>query len=211
MLLDMDDEALLEAWRAGDSRAGEQLYERHAEAVARFFENKIRVGVPDLIQQTFVGLIESRDRLRDPSKLRAYLLGIAFRVLREHLRKLARGREVNLDTELSASLEPGPSTMAARRREQRLVLEGLRRIPIRHQVVLELYYWEDLNAVEIAEIAGISHSGARTRLSVARKSLEQAIEGLANDPILLEATTAGLERWAKELHREARATAPERE
>lgn len=195
----MSDEALLEAWRAGDSRAGRALYERHAGSVARFFENKVRSNVADLVQQTFVGLIESRERLRDPSKLRSYLLGIAFRVLREHLRKQARGREVDLDAETSATHEPGPSTIAAHRREQRLLLEGLRRLPIRHQTVLELHYWEELNAAEIAEIVGVSHSAVRTRLSTARAELGRVLAKIESSPELLQSTSAGLDGWAKSL------------
>lgn len=197
----MSDAELLEAWRAGDQRAGRALYERHASAVARFFENKVRTGVADLVQQTFLGLVESRDRVRDPDKLRPYLLGIAFRVFREHLRKQARGREVDLDAETSATLEPGPSTIAAHRREQRLLLEGLRRIPLRHQIMLELYYWEELNTAQIAALVGVSSSAMRSRLSAARASLERALAELAHSQAELEQTTAGLDRWARELRR----------
>ena len=195
----MSDETLLEAWRAGDTQAGRALYERHAGAVARFFENKVRTNTADLVQQTFVGLLESHDRIRDPTKLRAYLLGIAFRVFRAHLRKQARGREVDLDAETSATHDPGPSTVAAHRREQRLLLEALRRLPIRHQTVLELHYWEELNAAEIAKIVGVSHSAVRTRLSTARTVLADEMAKIERSRELIESTTAGLDRWAREL------------
>jgi DNA-directed RNA polymerase specialized sigma24 family protein len=54
------DIELLEAWRGGDRRAGEQLFERHYAAVARFFRNKLEFGVDDLIQRTFLACVEGR-------------------------------------------------------------------------------------------------------------------------------------------------------
>ena len=46
-------------------------------------------------------------------------------VLPAHLRKLARGREVDPEVESMSDLAPGPSTVVGRTREQRLLLEGL--------------------------------------------------------------------------------------
>ncbi|MCA9701630.1 MAG: RNA polymerase subunit sigma, partial [Myxococcales bacterium] len=84
-------------------------------------------------------------------------------------------------------------------REQRLLLEGLRRIPLDHQVALELFYWEELNAAQIAEIVGVSHSAMRSRLVKARQLLEQAIGELAETPALLASTLGGLDDWAAAL------------
>jgi RNA polymerase sigma-70 factor (ECF subfamily) len=191
------DGQLLEAWRGGDKQAGKQLFLAHGNAVARFFENKVRSGASDLTQQTFLALIESRDRIREGTSVRAYLLATAYNILRDHIRK--RGREVDIGVESMAGLEPGPSTVLARKREQRLLLEGLRRIPIEHQVLLELYYWEELNAAELAAIVDISHSAMRSRLSKARKVLCEAIAELASSEPELASTLGGLERWAADL------------
>lgn len=51
MTAETTDVELLEAWRGGDRRAGEQLFERHFDAVSRFFRNKLEFGVDDLIQR----------------------------------------------------------------------------------------------------------------------------------------------------------------
>ena len=52
-------EELLEAWRGGDRRAGEQLFERHYAAVSRFFRKKLEFGVDDLIQRSFLACVEA--------------------------------------------------------------------------------------------------------------------------------------------------------
>jgi RNA polymerase sigma-70 factor (ECF subfamily) len=192
------DAELLEAWRRGDNDAGEQLYDRHVGAVARFFQNKVPDQVEELMQQTFLALVESRDRIRAGVTFRAYLLAIARYKLLDHLASKTSGkaRVVDLEADSMVDLAPGPSTLMARKREQRLLLEGLRRIPVEHQIALELFYWEGLNAAEIAEVFGISHSAMRSRLSKARALLEQAMAALADSPELLTSTVAGLDAWA---------------
>lgn len=192
------DAELLEAWRSGDPEAGEKLYDRHVGAVARFFQNKVPDQVEELMQQTFLALVESRDRIRAGVTFRAYLLAIARYKLLDHLARKTSGKDrlVDLEADSMVDLAPGPSTVVARKREQRLLLEGLRRIPVEHQTALELFYWEGLNANEIAEVFGISHSAMRSRLSKARALLEQAMATLADSPELLTSTVAGLEGWA---------------
>jgi hypothetical protein len=54
-----NDAELLEAWRGGDQRAGEKLFDRHAESVARFFENKTGDRAEDLVQATFLRMVRA--------------------------------------------------------------------------------------------------------------------------------------------------------
>lgn len=193
------DVELLEGWRAGDLNAGRKLYDRHADAVARFFENKVCVGAEDLTQQTFMLLVESRDRIREGLSFRAFVLGIARNVLRDHVRKLARGRAVDPEVDAMADLAPGATTMIGHSREQRLLLAALRRLPIEHQIGLELFYWEEMDAREIAELMGISHSAMRSRLAKARALLRAAMEQLAESPEVLASTVDNLEHWASQV------------
>ena len=193
------DVELLEAWRTGDQRAGMRLYDRHADAVARFFENKVRESADDLIQQTFLRVVESRERIREGIALRGFILGVCRNVLREHLRSLSRKREIDPEVDSMAELAPGPTTMVGRSREHRLLLEGLRRLPVEHQVALELYYWEGLNAAQIADIMAISHSAMRSRMTKARALLREAMTEISTSQELLESTVNGLDKWAAQL------------
>jgi RNA polymerase sigma-70 factor (ECF subfamily) len=196
------DASLLEAWQHGDVGSGQRLFERHADVVARFFENKVRVGTDDLIQLTFLRLVEGRERIREGIVFRAFVLGVARNVLREHVRKLAKGREFDPEVESMADLAPGPTTVLGSCREHRLLLEGLRRLPLAHQITLELYYWEELDAHEIAVIMGISHSAMRSRLAKARALLRDAMAEIAESRELLDSTVDGLARWAAEVRGE---------
>ncbi|MEM9457915.1 MAG: sigma-70 family RNA polymerase sigma factor [Myxococcota bacterium] len=188
------DFELLERWRGGDQQAGERFFDRHADAVARFFENKVRRGAEDLTQATFLRMLEGLDRMRGGS-VRAFLFGIARNVLREHLRELVRGREIDPASDSMAELAPGPSTVLALRQEHQLMLEGLRALSIDDQILLELSYWERMRSHEIAEVFDLPSSTVRRRLSEARTRLERKMAQLAASPEVLDRTTRHLDSW----------------
>lgn len=197
--METSDAELLDSWRAGDKLAGQRLCQRHAPAIVRFFRNKVSSPVEDLVQQTFLALLEGQERLGDPNKVRAYLFGIAHNVLRSHLRELARGRDIDPSVSSLAELDPGPTSALAHKREQKLLLLALRRLPIQHQVALELYYWESLNTVEIAEILGLSASAMRSRMARARSMLEAELASLAESDVELHSTIGRLDTWAAQV------------
>jgi RNA polymerase sigma-70 factor, ECF subfamily len=195
--MDPSDAELLGSWRSGDMRAGEALLERYYDVVERFFLNKVAESIGDLVQETFKACVESRDRINEQGKFRPFLFGIANNVLLKHLRARYRmPQNIDLDELSIHALSPGPGTLAVRHREQRLLLEGLRRIPFKHQVILELHYWEGLTTMEIAEVLDMPTGTVRRRLQDARICLEQVMGQLAGSPELLDSTLVRLEDWA---------------
>lgn len=199
------DLELLTAWQGGDTVAGERLFEQHADAVVRFFKNKVRNGAEDLVQATFLRMLEGRDRLRDVRAFRAFVFAISRNVLREHLRELARGREVDPEVDSMAALIPGPSSVVGEREEHRLLLDGLRYLPVADQILVELAYWEGLDSGALGEIVGMSASSVRMRLMRARERLRQTMAELAATPTLLASTLEGMEGWAAEVRARIRA------
>lgn len=195
-----DDRDLLERWRGGDDRAGEALFERYYEHVSRFFANKVTADPADLIQETFIGCVRGRDRLREDASFRSYLFAIACNVLRNFYKSQRRDADrLDFGTVRAADLSPGPGTMIAGRKEQRLLLEALRSIPVEFQIVLELFYWEELTSAEIADIVGVPHGTLRTRIRRARQLLESELARLAQSEETLQSTVSGLEDWAAQI------------
>lgn len=198
--MDASDEALLDAWRAGDRRAGEALFERHYEPIARFFRNKVAGDSSDLIQRTFLALVESQARFRGESSFRTFLFAVAHNVLGRHYRQKRRdGERLDFLTVSAHDLGPSPPSLLARRDEERLLLAALRRIPLDYQVVLELYFWEKMTAAELAEVVGVPEGTARTRIRRAKQLLEAAIAEVGASPLLIQSTLAGLDRWAADV------------
>ena len=198
-----DDFELLDAWRHGDLSAGDALFNRHFAAIHRFFRNKVSDGLEDLVQQTFMALVEGRERFRNDSSLRTYLFGVANNVLRDHYRAQRKEPEA-LDFGKSSAVDAGagPSTVLGKRREERLLLEALRRIPLDSQIILELYYWEEMSASMIAEVLDVPEGTVRGRVRRAKQLLREQLAKVAKSPQELETTMGNLDRWAAGLRRQ---------
>jgi RNA polymerase sigma-70 factor (ECF subfamily) len=195
-----DDGELLELWSGGDLTAGNELFERHFDSVKRFFDNKVGGDTEDLVQATFMSCVEGLARFRRASSFRTFLFGVARNVLREYFRqKLRIQREADFEEAKAIDLAAGPSTVIAARREQRVLLEALRRLPIDTQVLLELHYWEVLSSRELGEVLGINENTARSRIRRARELLEEEIKSVAQSEDCLRTTLANLEDWAAQL------------
>ena len=194
------DAELLEAWRGGDRKSGEELFERHFDAVARFFRNKVDHGIDDLIQRTFLACVETKDRFRGDSSFRTYLFGVAHNVLGKHFRSKKRhGDKIDFGVTSVFDLSPSPSVIVAKHREQQVLLQALRQIPLDHQIVLELYFWEKLSAREVADIVGVPEGTAKTRIRRAKQLLEDQMGKLVSSKDQLESTIANLDGWAASL------------
>lgn len=206
-----DDFELLSAWRSGDAAAGNELFHRHFDSICRFFSSKIQGDVEDLIQRTFLACVESRDRFSGQASFRAYLFGIARNVLHRYFRDKSRYRKRFAPMETTAAdLAPGPSLLLADKREQRLLLTALRSLPLDHQIILELYFWENLTGPELALALDMPEGTVRGRIRRAKQLLEQAIESCADSPELMRSTMADLESWARSIkHRSPLMSTPQ--
>ena len=195
-----DDVELLEAWRGGDTQCGERLVARHFDAVCRFFRNKVGDEAPDLIQQTFLGCCEGRDRIRGDSTFRTYLFGVARNVLLTHFRKQRKAAE-RFDplTQTVAGLGVSLGSLVARKREEQLLLQALRTLPLDLQIVFELYHLEGVTARELGEMYGLTEPGMYGRLRKARLLIDAEVARIARSPELRESTLHGLEDWARSL------------
>lgn len=196
------DFELLDAWKAGDRNAGNLLFERYFDPVCRFFTNKVHLHIDDLIQKTFLGCVEGRDRFQKQASFRTYLFAVAHNVLRAHFRERRRGAEdpaQDLGERSSDELTPSPSSVLAVHQEQRLLLEALRRIPLDYQLVLELYYWEDMAAPELAQVLGLPEGTVRSRLRRAKEALAEKMTTIASEPDLLKTTMSSLDKWVRSL------------
>ncbi len=195
-----DDGHMLELWRAGDAEAGNRLFERHFDGIYRFFANKVGEDATDLVQRTFLACIEGQHRFEGRSSFRTYLFAIARHELFGHWRR-RRSEEIDASLTSIAALDDSPSRVLVKRFEERLLLEGLRSIPLDLQVVLELRYWEEMTMEEIAEVVGVPVGTAKSRMRRAREALASAMASLEEDPARVEATLQDLDGWARGVRR----------
>lgn len=170
------DIALLEAWRAGDTQAGNALLSRHFRSLLRFFDNKAGPEADDLIQRTLLACAESHQAIRGEASFRTYLFAIARNELYRYFRERSRQRE-RLDFGVSSLCDLRTSASARMvRDERRLALEqALAQLPLDDQLMLELHYTEELDSRELSEVFGIAPGSIRARLHRARATLERLL------------------------------------
>lgn len=194
----VDDHDLLQRWQAGEPRAGLRFFDAYYAPVQRFFRNK--VGLPacdDLVQQTFMAA--ARAPFAGRSKVKTWLLSIAWRKLADHFRAEERRRRVEApDFTLRSVADMGqsPLTGLEKRAEARLLLEGLRRLPLVMQTVLELHYWERLSASQISAALSTPIGTIKTRIRDGRLRLARELEQIAQSPEVLRSTLDDLDGWA---------------
>ena len=199
------DEQQLLQWQAGDTDAGNELVRRHFAMVYSFFRSKVELAAEDLTQKTFLACVEGHHRLRNSAGFRAYLLGIARHVLHRHLRDLTR--RDNRTSPLGGSLHDNggsPSRTLAGRDEQRVLLLVLRELPLDLQIILELYYWEDMSMEEIGYVLEIPPGTAKSRLFRGRRLAERLIDGFADTDALRRSTRSGFQGWVRSLRGQPR-------
>lgn len=173
---------LVRSARHGDLDAYEQLvrrYERQVWSVARGFRLSA-ADTHDVVQATWLRLVENLDRLRDPDRLGGWL---ATTARREGLRILSRhGRELpHVDSDLAELVD----TRAASLEEQTIdkvmaaaIREQVARLPARGQALLRaLFHSDELTYADISRQLGLpigSIGPSRGRyLSQLRTHMEQ--------------------------------------
>lgn len=198
-----DDFDLLDRWADGDMAAARELIKRYTGRLVRFFERKVDGPIEDLVQDTLLACVEGRHRFRREAGFRAYVFGIARNIFYAQLRARNRAAgEIDLEANSLRELGPTPSEIVAKKKEEQILLEALRHLPVETQVLLELYHWQELTAHEIAAVLEIGERAVRSRLYRAKKELRVAIERVAESPALLRSTWADFEGWAKDLPKE---------
>jgi len=195
----MTDEELLLQWRDGNERAGEKLFERHFDALFRFFCSKLPAAVAeDLTQETFLACVKGKDRFRFDAKFRTYMYVVARRELHGYYDK-RRKSDVDLGSMSAVDLAPGAATAVAAKEEEQLFLQALRRLPVDYQIAIELHNWEGMTGPEIAEVLAVPEGTVRSRLRRARIQLEELVRELSTSPQVLESTLTNLDDWAKKV------------
>jgi RNA polymerase sigma-70 factor (ECF subfamily) len=154
-------DALIECWRRPLWLYIRRMTRDHDEA-------------QDLFQEVWLRVIRGIARLRDTSRFRAWLFGIARRALMDRLRReYAQLPADDLDVgEVAAQQEPSgiESDLAS-------MEASLEVLPAVEREVLTLFYLNDLTLAELAEALNVPVGTVKSRLFRARGMLRAAMQG----------------------------------
>src|SRR6516164_7658508 len=124
------DRLLIQQIRQGDSRAWETLISRYEGRLLAFIQRRLRDrgASEDVVQETFVGFLNSLPNFDDRRELQTYLFTIASHKLTDHLRRSGRHplRSVSDHSSdvLQQQFDHHPAASSLARSEERRQLES---------------------------------------------------------------------------------------
>jgi RNA polymerase sigma-70 factor (ECF subfamily) len=182
------DRASLASLRQGDDEALEALIGRWEGPLYAFAWRYVRseAEARDLVAETFVKLHQQRERLREDTRLSAWL----FTTLANLCHNLHRWRRRHPGLSLNAPLGDTTETLADRipdpqntPREQAekdeelgALCAAIEALPHDLKSTLLLHHYERLSYREIGDIMGCSERGVETRLYRAKQQLREALK-----------------------------------
>jgi RNA polymerase sigma-70 factor (sigma-E family) len=161
-------------WASADEAIA-ALFQEHARSLvrlARLFADD-RNAAEDLVQEAFIRLRRSFDRIQSPARTAAYLRSIVLNLARDHNRRglmSLRHRMPEEESRLSAE------DRIVIREDQQEVIEALQALPLRQRDCLVLRYYADLSIPDIAMTLGISVNSVKTHLQRGMTALEARLE-----------------------------------
>lgn len=176
--------------------------ERNFPRIKAFFAQKTadRELVQELTQRTFERCLDKLRAFEQRSSFSSFIYGIARNILFEHYLELRRAeRHVPVEDTPVVDLDPTPFTLVERNSERKLLIHVLRRLPLDLQILVELYFFEQLPARQVAEVLALPEGTIRGRIRASRQQIERHVRDLAESPELLESTLTTLSRWAQEV------------
>lgn len=177
----MQDQALIEGVMRGERAAFEAVIVRHQSAIYGFLRARLlqHSDAEDLTQEVFLRFYLARAKFDSTQLIRPWLLGIARNLLKEHIRKHRRHREVAW-TEMCLQLEEALPPDAARCANQDetsdrlpVCLDGLG--PSAKQAI-QLHYSDNLRLSDIGERLRRSEGAVKLLVFRARQALKRCLD-----------------------------------
>jgi len=191
-----EDRALVHLARQGDFAAFESLvskYERRLYGLAMRIVRH-RQDAEEVVQQTFLSVIEHLQDFREESTFQTWLMRIAANHALALLRKRARRATVEFQENRSdegygdlphpqhiARWRETPAEIVQRRETAQLLREALDELDEKYRLVFVLRDVEGLSTHETAEALQISESNVKVRLLRARLMLRERLTSVLGD------------------------------
>jgi RNA polymerase sigma-70 factor (ECF subfamily) len=176
-----EDFRLVQAFKAGDERAFEDLVRRYQRQVANIVYLTLgsRDDVQDIAQEVFIRVYRSIDKFEFDSSFFSWIYRITVNLCIDEIRRRKIKRTLSLDFLTEGTFEKerkskeqilaSDSLLTDERRE--VILGALQKISSEHRQVIILREYEELSYAEIASLLGISVQAVKSRIFRARDEL----------------------------------------
>jgi RNA polymerase sigma-70 factor (ECF subfamily) len=170
--------------RQGDLAVLEALVEQYQYRLVRYLIYLLgrRDGVDDLVQETWLRVLERGSSYDGHSRFEPWLFRVARNIALDAMRKR---QNLSLDSDdddgrlppSPASMEPSPFTLASRTEDADRLAHSLQTLDPVHREALVLRFQEDLSLQEISAIVGAPVSTVASRIYRGLATLRPQFEG----------------------------------
>jgi RNA polymerase sigma factor (sigma-70 family) len=170
-----EDELLVIRCQLGERSAFDELTERWHSPLWKYVRRQTGEddAAKDVAQDVWLRVLRGIGRLRDGSRLRPWLFGIARRTLMDRLRyQYAAPLSSDIDLADLAADE----TLDALEDEVGAMEHELARLPATEREVLTLFYLRELSLAEVAEVLDVPVGTVKSRLFRARRLLRRGLD-----------------------------------
>jgi RNA polymerase sigma factor (sigma-70 family) len=171
----IEDDLLAVRCQLGEREAFDELIRRWHEPLWKYARRLTGDddAAAETVQEAWLRVLRGIARLRDPARLRAWLFGIARRVVMDRLReRYSEPAMVAIDDVDVAGAEDAPDPAV----DVETLHEELNQLPLLEREVLVLFYLRELTLAELAEVLGVPVGTIKSRLFRARHSLRRQLE-----------------------------------
>jgi len=174
-----EDEWLAVRCQLGERQAFDELIERWGEPIWRYVRRLTgsNDAADDVAQNVWLRVLRGIHKLRDGSRLRAWLFGIARRTLMDRLREQYAAPDVRAIDDVDL---PAVDTTEDMETDLTAVERELARLPVVEREVLTLFYLRELSLDEVADVLGVPVGTVKSRLFRARRILRREVERQQN-------------------------------
>lgn len=171
------DDAYVRRLREGDRETAEHFDAYFRELIRAKLRGRVPVdAIPDILQTTFVRVLEKLHDLRDGAKLGAFVFGICDNVTREHY----RGEKRNLRTDAApVPFEPAPIDAELITAEScSAVRATLGAMPGRDSDILRAVFLDEVPKDEVCRRFSVDRNYLRVLLHRAKEEFRKRFRGV---------------------------------
>ena len=149
---------------------------RYADMVYRLamLNTRDKYEAEDVFQEVFLKLFRHQESISSEEHLKAWLIRVTVNQCRSLAVTVWNKRRVSLDAVPETAVEDEKADYSE-------VYEAVRELPEKYREVIHLFYYEELQIKEIAQILERNEATIKTQLARGRQLLEKNLKGVLED------------------------------
>lgn len=178
-----DDEWIVVRCQLGERAAFDELIEHWQRPLWTYVRRMTGQdeAAGEVLQDVWLRVLRGISRLREGSRLRAWLFGIARRAVMDRLRaQYAQPTQVEVEELADLEAREAPDDPEE---DLRALEGGLARLPAVEREVLVLFYLQELSLADVADIMRVPIGTIKSRLFRARQMLRRELEQTSHERI----------------------------